>query len=122
MSPYAPKTPCRHPGCPALVTKADRGRCAAHRKDYNRAIDRDREPSSVRGYDARWARFRAQYLRAHPICACGCGDPAQEVHHIVPVTGPDDPLFYDESNLAGLTHACHSRETMRMLNDRRKGA
>lgn len=54
-----------------------------------------------------------RYLRRHPICACGCRQPAEEVDHIIPVTGPDDPLFWEPSNHQGLTKACHSRKTAR---------
>jgi 5-methylcytosine-specific restriction enzyme A len=114
--PRAPRTPCLHPGCPALVERGQRGRCPNHRKSYEKVLYRERGPSSARGYDARWNRFRRMFLRANPLCACGCGEPAVELHHIEPVNGPDDPLFYLESNLAGLTKSCHSRETMKALN------
>jgi hypothetical protein len=61
------------------------------------------------------------YLREHPICACGCGQAAQEIHHIQPVKGADDPGFYDEANLMALTKACHSKFTMQALNKQRNG-
>lgn len=117
--PFAPKSPCLHPGCLALVSRGDKGRCEAHRKVYNRRSYEERGSASTRGYDARWSAFRGMYLREHPLCACGCGKAAVEIHHIVPVTGPDDPNFYLESNLAGLTKECHSRETMKALNEQR---
>lgn len=43
---------------------------------------------------------------------------ATEVDHIIPVTGPDDPLFWEESNHQPLTHECHSRKTMAELRGR----
>jgi 5-methylcytosine-specific restriction endonuclease McrA len=45
--------------------------------------------------------------------------PATEIHHIVPVKGPDDPNFYEESNLLPLAKPCHSAVTMKMLRERR---
>jgi len=120
MSPMAPKSPCLHPGCPALVSRGNKGRCEAHRKKYNQAIDRDRGTATQRGYNSRWGKYRAWYLAQHPLCACGCERGAVEIHHLIPVSGPDDPLFFEESNLAGLTKECHSRETMKMLNERRR--
>ena len=119
MAPMKPKSPCLHPGCPALVSRGDKGRCPAHRKAYEQDIYRERGSAATRGYDSRWGRFRAWYLRQHPICSCGCGRAAIEIHHLIPVTGPDDPKFYDNNNLVALTKECHSRETMRMLNERR---
>ncbi len=121
MSPSAPKSPCLHPGCRNLVSRGDKGRCPEHRKSYNRAVDRTRGSATDRGYNSRWARFRSWFLSENPLCACGCGHAAVEIHHLVPVSGPDDPRFFDLTNLAGLTKACHSRETMRMLNERRRG-
>ena len=41
-----------------------------------------------------------------------CHLPTMEVDHIVPVDGPQDPLFWDESNHQGLCHDCHSRKTV----------
>lgn len=43
---------------------------------------------------------------------------ATEVDHITPVSGPDDPLFWDDKNHQGLTHSCHSRKTMSELRAR----
>jgi 5-methylcytosine-specific restriction protein A len=108
------------PGCRNLVSRGDKGRCPEHRKAYNLSVDRNRGTATQRGYDSRWAKFRAWYLRRNPLCACGCGHAAVEIHHLIPIKGSDDPLFYDESNLVGLTKSCHSRETMRMLNEQRK--
>ena len=119
MTPMAPRSPCLHPGCPNLVSRGEKGRCPEHRKRYALAIDQRRGTATDRGYDARWGRFRVWYLRQHPLCACGCRGVAVEVHHLVPVSGPDDERFFDVTNVVGLTKACHSRETMKMLNARR---
>ena len=120
MSPMSPRTPCLHPGCPALVTKADRGRCPEHKKAHEKALYRERGSAATRGYDSRWARFRSMYLAEHPLCGCGCGRAAEEIHHIVPVKGPDDPLFYEESNLLAMSKGCHSAVTQKTTNIQRK--
>lgn len=60
--PMKPKKPCRHPGCPKLT---DGLYCEEHE-----ALHRgDRASSSKRGYNRRWQKARARYLKAHPLCA-----------------------------------------------------
>lgn len=72
----------------------------------------DRPSAAARGYTRRWREYRLSYLRAHPLCqAEGCNQPATDVDHVQPITGPDDPLFWDVGNHQGLCHACHSRKT-----------
>jgi 5-methylcytosine-specific restriction endonuclease McrA len=39
----------------------------------------------------------------------------KDLDHIHPVTGPDDPAFYDPANHQSLCHACHSAKTMSEL-------
>jgi len=57
------------------------------------------------------------YLFEHPICGdpfkrhVGRYEPTTDIDHIVPVTGPDDPLFWREDNHQPLCHACHSYKT-----------
>lgn len=126
MSPTAPKRPCPGRGsrtgrCPNLIARGVRScpECTPFEKAAARENDRRRGGATERGYDARWGKFRVAYLRRHPICTCGCGGAAREIHHIVPVKGPDDPLFYEESNLLALTKACHSAVTMKALRERR---
>lgn len=72
----------------------------------------DNRPSPAkRGYGRRWRDASAAFLLKHPWCACGCGHAAECVDHIVPVTGGDDPLFWDSSNWQPLSNRCHSRKT-----------
>ncbi len=117
--PVAPKSPCLHPGCRNLVSRGDKGRCPEHRKQHSKGIDQRRGTATERGYNARWGRFREMYLAEYPLCAV-CGRGAQEVHHRVPVTGPDDPSFFDPSAVVGLCKPCHSAETMKMINEQRR--
>lgn len=95
---------CPTSGCPELLQPGQRcPRCAP-------TAERARGTATQRGYDARWRRVRAAYLRAHPICECGCGGIATDVDHIDGL-GPHGPRGYDPANLRSLTHACHSRRT-----------
>ena len=111
MSPRRPLRPCAHPRCPELV---ESGCCPPHqvkRQELARAVDRRRGSAASRGYGARWRRYREWFLERHPVCACGCEKPATDVDHIVPVSGPDDPRFWDPTNHQALTHECHSAKT-----------
>ncbi|MDR3427954.1 HNH endonuclease [Silvimonas sp.] len=122
--PYRAKRPCPHPGCHALV---DSGWCAEHqRKRDHSAYDSQRGTASERGYNARWQKARATYLRSHPCCVrCKPRDvPAAVVDHIKPhkmhealISGDDDliafaqSLFWDTSNWQALCKRCHDRKT-----------
>src|SRR4030042_234810 len=114
MPPQAFHVPCRVEGCPALVPPGQRY-CKEHdgaRKAEVRLWDASRPPAHKRGYDTRWARYRAWYLRRHPICATqGCNAAASIVDHIIPVSGAGDPLFYDPVNHQPLCRPCHDRKT-----------
>jgi 5-methylcytosine-specific restriction protein A len=69
----APKRPCRHPGCSALVERGEGTYCAAHRRTapatVNRQLsDRHRGSAAARGYDADWQRARFAFLSRYPLC------------------------------------------------------
>lgn len=104
--PMKPKRPCRHPGCPKLT---DGLYCEEHK-----AMHRDRAGSGERGYDRRWQKARARYLKANPLCVqCrkrGVYVKADVVDHIRPHRG-DPILFWDESNWQSLCKACHDKKT-----------
>lgn len=108
--PSKPKRPCRYPGCPNLC---DSGvYCEEHRKEYSH--DALRGGANVRGYDARWRKARALFLRQNPLCAeCrrnGALTPATVVDHIIPHRG-DAALFWDQQNWQPLCAACHNGKT-----------
>ena len=109
--------PCAHPGCPNLVRPPAKY-CADHQADatvYARRHDKERGSANDRGYGVRWAKYRKSYLSQHPLCvmclAEGRVTPATDVDHIKPVSGPDDPLFWDPTNHQALCHSHHSRKT-----------
>ena len=100
--------PHRCPSCGSLIT----GRCLV----CDRQRDVRRGTSCARGYNsARWRRLRAWHLEQHPACVmCWGADRvmcATDVDHVIPVTGPDDPKFWDTANLQSLCRRCHSRKT-----------
>ncbi len=107
------KSPCAVRDCSYTVPRGERF-CTDHRfremgRQYKEDIKR-RGSASERGYDSRWAKVRAAYLRKHPLCECGCDKPADLVDHIIPISGPDDPLLWDEENFQSLTTQCHTRK------------
>jgi 5-methylcytosine-specific restriction protein A len=85
-------------------------------KKYPRPRER-RGHSAARGYGDRWRRYRTAFL-SHPENACcrhcaarGRITPATDVDHVTPITGPNDPLFWDPANHQPLCHRCHAIKT-----------
>lgn len=119
--PERPLRPCARSsaGCPNLTR--DSAYCTDCEPKYGKsAQDRARGSAAKRGYGKRWQEYRERYLRRedHVFCACGCGRLATDVDHIIPVAGPEDPLFWKPSNHQPLAHECHARKT---AEDKRKG-
>ena len=106
----APNRICTYPGCGKATPT---GRCEKHQKKER--VD-TREQSNIRGYDHRWRRLRAAWVRQNPLCvhckAKGKVTPVQEVDHIIPFSGLDDPLRLDQSNLQSLCKSCHRIKTV----------
>lgn len=102
---------CNWPAC-GDVALPGRDRCADHakkREAYRRSSKDDNRPSaSARGYDVKWRRIRAMYLRRHPECA-ECGRPAEEVDHITPLARGGTHQW---ENLQALCKSCHSKKTI----------
>lgn len=107
--PRKPNVPCKHPGCPALVPYG-RSYCDKHQALHCG----DRPSAAKRGYDSRWRKARARFLKVHPLCVkCkeeGRFVKATVVDHIVPHRG-DPELFWDESNFQSLCKRCHDKKT-----------
>ena len=108
--PYRPDTPCKHPGCPALVPYGQKY-CAKHRALHPEEV----RSASRRGYNSRWQKASRAYLQVHPLCvSCmklGKYTRATVVDHIVPHRG-DSKLFWDRTNWQSLCKSCHDRKTM----------
>ncbi len=93
-------------------TKCDCQQRAA--KARQQANDRARGSAASRGYDARWHRESRAYLAAlsGPLCACGCGRPADMVDHKVAPKG-DMAVFWDRTNWQPMNGACNRRKNTR---------
>ena len=106
--PQKPKTPCKHPSCPALV---DAGQCYC---DKHKSLHPERPSPAKRGYNSRWRKVRAAYLCKHPLCvkclAQGRYVQATVVDHIVPHRG-DPALLWNENNFQALCKPCHDKKT-----------
>lgn len=78
------------------------------------SVDRMRGGAAERGYDGRWRKARAAFLRRNPLCVeCmrkGVLTPATVVDHIIPHRG-DKELFWNEENWQPLCKSCHDRKT-----------
>jgi 5-methylcytosine-specific restriction protein A len=80
-------------------------------------VDEARPDATVRGYNARWKRYRVVFLARHPLCndpharhAVGEVVPSTVVDHIMPHRG-DTTLFWDKANHQALCAGCHSHKT-----------
>lgn len=103
---------CAAGGCTARVSRP--GLCEACRAAKHRDIDARRGTATERGYDGRWRKARAAFLRRNPLCV-HCGREglvvaATVVDHIIPHKG-DMVAFWDSTNWAGLCRSCHSKKT-----------
>jgi 5-methylcytosine-specific restriction enzyme A len=88
-------------------------------KRQEKRIDR-RKTAHHRGYSSRWAAYSRQYRRDNPACV-KCDKPSECVDHIQPVTGEDDPLFWEVTNHQSLCNTCHGHKTATETNGRSIG-
>ena len=76
-----------------------------------------RGSAASRGYGRGWQAKRAAVLDREPLCrhcrAEGTVTLAKEVDHIIPVSGPGDPRFWQDDNLQPLCKPHHSAKTIR---------
>lgn len=93
--------------CGCVVVPGDRCQHMVQRDRERKAVfDQTRPTARQRGYDSKWDRERAAYLKAHPHCVM-CGNPARVVDHKTPHRG-DKRLFWSRSNWQALCFPCHS--------------
>jgi 5-methylcytosine-specific restriction enzyme A len=88
--------------------------CQSQRRQESKArFDATRPNSNARGYDARWATARKDYLTQYPRCAHdGCNAFAAHVHHMIAHKG-DMKLFWDRSRWQGLCAHHHNSNAQR---------
>ena len=108
--PTRAPTPCRHPGCAALLSTP--GYCDSHQSDSRQwdtnAIKRQRQKSrALPTNSASWRRIRAHVLREEPTCRrCalqGIVRAANVVDHI-----DGDSHNNGRDNLQSICSRCHS--------------
>ncbi|MCA9262133.1 MAG: HNH endonuclease, partial [Planctomycetales bacterium] len=79
---------------------------AAKQGEPANVYEQRRGTSTQRGYDKAWRRLRAEKIANDPLCEeCLKRDrltPTEEVDHVEPFQGPDDPLRLDYDNLRSL--------------------
>lgn len=111
--PSKPKKPCSYPRCPNLTTERY---CDQHKRETAKRYDKERGTAAQRGYDARWRKARAVFLRRNPLCVeCqkeGKLVQATVVDHRIPHKGNYEK-FWDENNWQALCKLCHDRKTVR---------
>lgn len=109
--PLKPKRPCSINDCPELTN----GRyCEKHQKEVDRQYNQERQPLMKRRYNRAWKRIRDRYIKFHPLCEECLKNkkttPANEVHHIKPLSKGGDS---SDENLMSLCTSCHSTITAR---------
>ncbi len=108
--PRKPKRPCSHPGCSEV---SEARYCEKHKSLMNKNYNKyQRHPDSNKRYGRSWKRIRDRYIKSHPLCEeCkkqGLLTPAEEVHHILPLSKGGGN---ETSNLMSLCKSCHSHIT-----------
>ena len=121
--PRSAPTPCRHPGCAALLNKP--GYCDVHRPAVHRDYGRARRGfDSERGFyqSAQWRAVRATFLRVHPLCVLcqqrGRVVPAVVVDHVQPLK--DGGARFEWHNLQALCVSDHNAKTAAETAQRRR--
>ena len=113
--PWRLPTPCRQPGCHALVDGG--GYCEPHKqkrdRDYNAARKADPNRTDAFYKTAAWRALRALRLNIEPVCRnCklqGRVTPANTADHIVPIRQGGAPL--DLNNTQSLCGPCHASKS-----------
>jgi len=82
-------------------------------RSRERAREREqwRGSKQSRGYGGEWEQISRMKRQECPVCEV-CNDaPADDVDHIVPFNGVDDPKRTEWQNLQSICRACHNGKT-----------
>jgi len=117
MMPKKSPTPCAAAGCLSLAYNGPYCEyCEQHTRQKAKQYDKERGTAAQRGYDAKWRRYRIQYLAQHPYCVKCLKEGkfvfATVIDHIIPHKG-DIKLFWDGNNHQALCKSCHDAKTVR---------
>jgi 5-methylcytosine-specific restriction protein A len=123
------KKPCSKIGCPNLTIERY---CQDHQdlvKQEKQRYDKQRGNSARRGYDYQWSK-KSKAFQSKPenqfcyIRGPKCNGLVEMTEHIVPPTGPNDPLFNDPNNHGPSCIACNSwkgkRSIRKLVQDERQ--
>lgn len=84
------------------------------KSEYRGTIPDNRQSAAERGYDNKWRKARASYLKHNPLCVHCLAESrttsASVVDHIKPHKG-DKKLFWDVSNWQSLCRYHHNVKT-----------
>ena len=86
------------------------------RQLYTQHWDHHGQSRHERGYDTAWDKTRNAYIEENPVCELCLQKKvkeikkAEQVDHIIPFKGFDDPLRLDWSNLQSVCVPCHRRK------------
>ena len=82
-------------------------------RQKERRAERDaaRGTNKQRGYDEHWNRISRLKRDRQPICEVCHDAPADDVDHVIPFAGVNDPLRIEWSNLQSICRACHNVKT-----------
>ena len=106
-----PLKPCTYPGCTKLVP---RGRCESHKKQADKAYDKERESEPWRQWihSTRYRVAISIYKAEHPLCERCLREnrlvPVYIVHHKVPHEGNWEK-FWDQDNWESVCNKCHEK-------------
>lgn len=108
--PHKPRTPCRFSGCSELTHSRY---CKKHQSTVDKHYNKyQRDPETFKRYGTRWRKIRKKYMSQNPLCILcermGKLTPAEEVHHIKPLSNGGT---HNENNLMSLCKSCHSKIT-----------
>lgn len=111
--PQRPKRRCRVPSCPG-TTRDRNGYCDEHKRTVKRRQE-NRGNTTERGYGWDWQKLARAYKAEHPLCEdCLEEDKTtvgDDVDHIIPFRGINDPLRLDWDNLRNRCRPHHNAKT-----------
>ena len=82
-------------------------------RSEERAKEREqfRGSKQSRGYGGEWERISLLKRQENPVCEVCHDAPADDVDHIVPFDGVNDPKRTEWQNLQSICRACHNGKT-----------
>lgn len=107
--PTKTKVPCKHPGCPELVSSGTKY-CERHKAMHPEEV----RSAAGRWYGYAWRKASKQFLQANPLCE-KCKQQGKYVRvmvvdHVVPHRD-DEKLFWDRGHWQPFCKKHHDQKT-----------